>query len=216
MQTETDARSLRGLYAVTDAREPKPQAIAHGVQQALQGGARIIQYRDKSADHARRQQTASELRRLTADFGALLIINDDLALATECNADGVHLGRDDGDIRAARIRLGAQAIIGASCYNRLENAHAALAAGADYVAFGRFFPSRSKPGAVPAERELLRRAKQELDTPIAAIGGITADNAASLLAAGADMLAVVDGLFAQADVEAAARRLSALFADMQP
>ncbi len=203
---------LHGLYAITDARQSEPQTVIRTAQQALRGGARLLQYRDKSDDPGRRRQTAQALRKATRTYGALLIVNDDLALAEACDADGVHLGRDDGDVSAARARLGPRAIIGASCYDRLELAHTAIAAGADYVAFGRFFPSRTKPEAVPADLELLHRAKRELDAPVVAIGGIHAGNAAPLVAAGADMLAVVDGLFAQPDVEAAARRLSALYA----
>jgi len=141
----------------------------------------------------------------------LLIINDDVALAATCNADGVHIGQHDTELREARTQLGPQAIIGISCYNRFELAQQAAENGADYVAFGRFYPSKTKPDAVPASLDLLHQAKQELDVPVAAIGGITVDNAAPLLEAGADMLAVVDGLFGQADIRPAAQHYQTLF-----
>jgi len=195
---------LRGLYAITDARKITPETIAHAVEQALCGGAAIIQFRDKSCDQTRRLHTAQRLRQLTGQYQALLIINDDVALAAACNADGVHIGQHDTELREARTQLGPQAIIGISCYNRFELAQQAAANGADYVAFGRFFPSRTKPDAMPAGLNLLHQAKQELDIPVVAIGGITVDNAAPLIEAGADMLAVVDGLFGQADIRAAA------------
>lgn len=197
---------LRGLYAITDARETTPETIARTVEQALRGGAAIIQFRDKSCDHPRRLRTAQALRELTHQHHALLIINDDAALAATCNADGVHIGQHDTELREARAQLGPQAIIGISCYNRFELAQQAAASGADYVAFGRFYPSKTKPDAVPASPDLLHQAKQELDIPVVAIGGITVDNAAPLIEAGADMLAVVDGLFDQADIRAAAEQ----------
>lgn len=209
MATMTDrprCTRLRGLYAITDARETDPDAIAHAVEQALHGGARIIQFRDKSCDHPRRLRTAQALRELTHQHHALLIINDDVALAATCNADGVHIGQHDTELHTARSQLGPQAIIGISCYNRFELAQQAAASGANYVAFGRFFPSKTKPDAVPANLDLIRKAKQELDIPVVAIGGITVQNAAPLLAAGADMLAVINDLFGQADIRTAAQQ----------
>ncbi len=203
---------LRGLYAITDARETKPGTIAHAVEQALHGGASIIQFRDKSCDHPRRLRTAQTLRELTQQHHALLIINDDVALAATCNADGVHIGQHDTELRAARSQLGPQAIIGISCYNRFELAQQAAASGANYIAFGRFFPSKTKPDAVPANLDLIRKAKQELDIPVVAIGGITVKNAAPLLAAGADMLAVINDLFGQADIRTAAQQYQTLMA----
>ncbi len=210
----TDPRKdhrLRGLYAITDARISDPERLARDVRQALLGGARIIQYRDKSADRSRRLQSAQGLRKLTRRHGALLIINDDVILAAQSKADGVHIGRHDTGLADARARLGPQAIIGTSCYNQFELARRAAEAGADYIAFGRFFSSRTKPDAVPAGIELLRRAKRELDIPTVAIGGITATNAAPLVSAGADMLAVIDGLFAQPDIRATAGQFCRLF-----
>jgi len=202
---------LRGLYAITDARLQSPDAFYRRVSLAIDGGASIIQYRDKSADRRLRLEQAQALVELCRARGARLIVNDDVALAASCGADGVHLGRDDASLSAARQRLGETAIIGVSCYNSLELAQAAVGQGADYLAFGRFFPSQTKPDAVQADLELIREAKRRWAVPIAAIGGITADNAAALLRAGADMLAVVQGVFAAADVREAAARYAVLF-----
>jgi thiamine-phosphate pyrophosphorylase len=146
----------------------------------------------------------------------MLIVNDSVALAREVAADGVHLGREDGDVAAARRALGPAAVIGVSCYDELQRARDARAAGADYVAFGSFFPSPTKPGAVRASLDLLRQARRELDLALVAIGGIGAQNAAGLIDAGADALAVVSALFDATDVEAQARRISRLFPALRP
>ncbi|MCU7905851.1 MAG: thiamine phosphate synthase [Candidatus Thiodiazotropha sp. (ex Epidulcina cf. delphinae)] len=203
--------SLHGLYAITDTRLCPPESLLRQIEEALRGGARIIQYRDKSNDRHRRRMEAGALHRLCRQYGALLLINDDVELAKQSGADGVHLGREDAGLAFARARLGANAVIGVSCYNCLESAHRACVAGADYAAFGRFFPSRSKPDAVRADPELLRRAKTSFDLPLVAIGGITPENGARLISAGADMLALIHGIFAQPDVEAAGRRINKLF-----
>jgi len=202
---------LRGLYAITDAALCAEPGLLPAVEAALRGGAKLIQYRDKGRDGERRLAEASGLTLLCRGYGVPLIINDDVELAAAAGADGVHLGKDDPRIGAARARLGAGAIIGVSCYNRLELAREAEAAGADYVAFGRFFPSSSKPLAVQADTELLRAARREIRCPIAAIGGITPENGGDLAAAGADMLAVIQAVFGQADVGAACRRFAPLF-----
>lgn len=207
----TPAPILAGLYAITDAAQTDASQLIADVEQTLRGGARIIQYRDKSAQHTQRKHTAEQLRRLTREYEALLIINDDVQLAKSVKADGVHLGRDDQGINTAREQLGAEAIIGMSCYNDFARAQHAADSGADYIAFGRFFPSRTKPDAVPADIELLQRAKRELDIPIAAIGGITADNAQILINAGADMLAVITDIFSQPDIKGAAQRYQPFF-----
>jgi len=199
-------RGLRGLYAITDRDLAAGQDLVDQVAAALQGGARLIQYRDKGGDRQRRHEQASRLLRLTRQQGALLIINDDVELAAATSADGVHLGKQDTHIAEARERLGPDAIIGISCYNRLELARQAQRTGADYLAFGRFFPSRTKPQAVQAEPQLLRRAKRELHLPLVAIGGITPENGASLITAGADMLAVIHAVFGQPDVRQACER----------
>jgi thiamine-phosphate pyrophosphorylase len=202
---------LTGLYAITDTTLTPGGALIPAVAAALRGGARIIQYRDKSHDAARRREEAAVLNALCTEHGALLIINDDVQLAADIGAAGVHLGRDDAALPAARKRLGNDAIIGVSCYNQLTRAQAAAEQGADYVAFGRFFPSRTKPDALAATPELLRAARHALALPLVAIGGITPDNGGLLIDAGADMLAVIHGVFGQPDIEAAARRFAALF-----
>ncbi|MES9969442.1 MAG: thiamine phosphate synthase, partial [Candidatus Thiodiazotropha sp.] len=148
---------LRGLYAITDTQLSPEQALLQHVEQALLGGASIIQYRDKSTVDSQRLAEAATLQSLCREHGALLIINDDVDLANRVGADGVHLGADDQAPSSARRILGEHAIIGVSCYNRLDLARQAAAKGADYIAFGRFFPSRIKPGAVQAHPELLTR-----------------------------------------------------------
>ncbi|MBS0581993.1 MAG: thiamine phosphate synthase [Proteobacteria bacterium] len=197
----------RGLYAISDG--PRPDLLA-AVKAALRGGAVLLQYRDKTADSARRAFEARALRELCARHEVPFIVNDDVELALAAGADGVHLGEDDGDIAAARARLGSGAIIGASCYDSRARARELAAAGADYLAFGAFFPSSTKPDARRATPDLLRAAKP-LGLPLVAIGGITPDNAQPLVEAGADFLAVISGVFAQADPEAAARRYAALY-----
>jgi thiamine-phosphate pyrophosphorylase len=181
------------------------------VQQAIEGGARLIQYRDKSRDSAKRVTEAAGLLAVCRSAGIALLINDDVELAAALGADGVHLGRDDSDPREARRQLGPSAIIGVSCYDRFERAARAQEEGADYAAFGRFFPSATKPHAVPAGIDLLHRARRELRLPLVAIGGVTPENGASLVRAGADMLAVVEGVFGQPDIRSAALAYRRLF-----
>lgn len=204
-------RRLHGLYAIADTLYLGDTVLAAAVGQALRGGARAIQYRDKSHSAAQRARAAQMLRALCADYGAIFIVNDDVSLARAAHADGVHLGRDDAAIDAARLALGQNALIGISCYNDLERAEQAVRSGADYIAFGSFFPSRTKPNAVRAEAALLRAARERFDLPLVAIGGITADNGATLIDAGADALAVISGVFDQPDIEQAARRYARLF-----
>jgi thiamine-phosphate pyrophosphorylase len=205
-------RSLpRGLYAITDSHLIPADTLTDQVAAAIRGGAAVIQYRDKSSSPEQRQQQAAALVSLCHDHGIALIINDDAELAAAVGADGVHLGKADSTLRSVRKRLGAGAIIGMSCYNEFERAVAAASEGADYVAFGRFFPSQSKPDAVAADPELLRQARQQLSIPVVAIGGITPENGAPLITAGAQLLAAIHGVFGQADVQAAARRYAELF-----
>ncbi len=185
--------------------------LADQAAQAIAGGARLIQYRNKGGDSPRRLQEAEALRSVCRAAAVPFIVNDDVALAARIDADGVHLGRDDADPTGARERLGPDALIGVSCYDSLERAVHAQAVGADYVAFGRFFPSRTKPLATPATTELLRRAREILDIPLVAIGGITPDNGGILIAAGADMLAAIDAVFGRADIRAAAAAFASLF-----
>lgn len=202
---------LRGLYAITDATLCAKRGLIADVAAAIRGGAVMIQYRDKSTDVARREQEARALLALCRKQGVPLIINDDVELARTIGADGVHLGVEDGGMRAARSRLGDDAILGMSCYDSLELARSARAGGANYLAFGAFFASPTKPAAVPAPLALLREASDNLRLPIVAIGGITPDNGAALVAAGAGLLAVVSGVFAGDDPELAARQYAALF-----
>ena len=199
-----------GLYAIT----PETADTAHlltQVEAALAGGAAAVQYRDKSGDVARRHGQASELLELCQQFGVPLIINDDLRLADLCGADGVHLGRDDGSVAKARVILGPDKFVGASCYQSLELARAAQAEGANYVAFGSFYPSSTKPQAQRAELALLHAARSAIQVPIVAIGGITPTNAPALLDAGADSLAVLSALFNAPDVRGAAQTFNQLF-----
>jgi len=205
-------RSLpRGLYAITDSHLITADKLTGQVAAAIRGGATVIQYRDKSSSPAQRQQQAAALVSLCHDHGIPLIINDDVELAVVVGAHGVHLGKADSTVRSARKQLGSDAIIGVSCYNEFERAVEAASEGADYVAFGRFFPSQSKPDTVTADPELLRQARQRLGIPVVAIGGITPENGQPLITAGAQLLAAIHGVFGQADVQAAARRYAELF-----
>jgi len=202
----------RGLYAVTDPVLTPGQRLLQAVAAAIDGGAVMVQYRHKSAAEAERRREARALLELCRARGVPLIVNDDVELAAALGADGAHIGKDDVPVGEARRVLGREAIIGVSCYDSLPAACAAAEAGADYVAFGSFFPSTIKPQAVRAELELLRQSRARLSLPIVAIGGITPQNGAQLVAAGADLLAVITGVFASPDAAAAARRYAALFA----
>ncbi|HEV2110068.1 MAG TPA: thiamine phosphate synthase [Gammaproteobacteria bacterium] len=202
---------LAGLYAITDTTLTPDVQLPAAVEAAIRGGARLVQYRDKSGDAARRLGEARSLAALCRGHGATFIVNDDVELALQSGADGVHLGRDDASLATARVRLGPRAIIGVSCYDSLPDAVTAAHGGADYVAFGSFYASGSKPGAVRAPVGLLTEARRELSIPVCAIGGITPGNGAALIAAGADMLAVIRGLFATEDVTAAAQGYVRLF-----
>ena len=203
-------QAVRGLYAVTPDETDTAELLCK-VRQALLGGARVLQYRNKSATATLREEQARALRELTHEFSVPLIINDDARLAQQIGADGVHLGSEDGSVAAARAVLGGSKIIGVSCYNRAILAHEAVRQGADYVAFGAFFSSSVKPDAVAADTELLRRARAELNVPLVAIGGITALNGVRLLQAGADALAVISAVFVARDIQVAAQDFSKLF-----
>jgi thiamine-phosphate pyrophosphorylase len=208
----TAARApIAGLYALTPELADTAALVAR-VAAALAGGAAVVQYRNKLGDAALRREQALALRALCAARGATFIVNDDVDLAREVAADGVHLGRDDAAVAAARQRLGAGAIIGASCYDSLERAQRAVAAGADYLAFGSFFASSVKPEATRAHPSLLTAAKARWRVPVVAIGGISATNAPALIAAGADALAVISALFDAPDVAAAAEALCRVIA----
>ena len=206
-------RGIHGLYAITPEPPPALEVLLDQVEKAIIGGARIIQYRDKENKTGLLRHNASALSALCHRHQVLLIVNDDPLVARDAGADGVHLGREDAPISSARRLLGEQAIIGISCYNRLDLALQAEHSGADYIAFGSFFASPTKPEAVIAALPLLSQAREQLSIPIVAIGGITSDNGAPLIAAGAASLAVVSGVFAQADITAAAQAYARLFDD---
>ncbi|MET0231801.1 MAG: thiamine phosphate synthase [Rhodanobacteraceae bacterium] len=196
-----------GLYAITDG--PRDDLLT-ACEAALDGGATLLQYRDKTRDAERRLAEAHALAALCARYAVPLIVNDDVELAAAAGAAGVHLGEDDLDVASARARLGANAIVGVSCYDSLERARSLAAAGADYLAFGAFHPSPTKPNARKATLALLRKAKA-FGLPLVAIGGITVENGAALIDAGADYLAVISAVFGADDVRVAARSLTSLF-----
>ena len=207
----TEANTLRGLYAITPDGLPGDRLIEQ-VDAVLRGGATLVQYRDKQRDLRQQGEIAHALRALCRQHGARLIINDSLELALAVDADGVHLGGSDGDLVAARRALGPGKLLGASCYADFELARQAVAAGADYVAFGAVYPSPTKPQALRAPHALFARCRAELDVASCAIGGITAANGAALVAAGADLLAVITDLFEANDVAARAADFAQLFA----
>jgi len=207
-------RRLRGLYAITPDIVDIALLVAK-VDAAIAGGAQIIQYRNKSAAPALLRKQAAMLSRVCDGGGALFIVNDDVALAREVGAAGVHLGEDDGDVGRARAAGGEAMLIGVSCYNDLSRAKRLVGEGADYVAFGSFHSSLTKPGARRAEPALLRRAKR-LGVPVVAIGGITAGNGRALVEAGADALAVISDVFAHDDVAEITRAAAAIAACFEP
>ena len=199
---------LRGLYAITpDVADT--ESLERKVEQALAGGVVALQYRNKLLAKDKRLAQAHRLAALAQGYGVPFIVNDDVEIALAVGANGAHLGKDDADLRAARERLAGK-ILGASCYDRIDLARAAVAGGADYVAFGAVFPSPTKPAALRAPLSLFGEAKS-LGVPLAAIGGITLENAPQLLAAGADLLAVISDLFDAADIAARARQYARLF-----
>jgi thiamine-phosphate pyrophosphorylase len=201
--------AISGLYAITPDERDTAE-LSRKVRQALLGGARVVQYRNKSADAALRLEQVLALRALTREFSVPLIVNDDALLARQIDADGVHLGGADGSVAAARGVLGSSKFIGVSCYNRLPLAREAVSQGADYVAFGSFFASAVKPDAVAATPDLLQQARRELAVPLVAIGGISVQNGAQLVSAGAHALAVISALFGAADIRDAAHQFSNL------
>jgi len=205
---------LRGLYAITPEHADGARLLSE-VEAALVGGCRIVQHRDKTSAMPERVARARALRELTRRHGARLLINDDIALAFLVEADGVHLGKDDGNLMAARALLGPNRILGASCYADFAAAQAAAAAGVDYVAFGAVYPSPTKPHAPLAGSDLFFAAKTRLTVASCAIGGITLANAPPLIAAGADLLAVITDLFSAPDIAARAAAYQRLFEEAQ-
>lgn len=201
---------IAGLYAITPDLADTDDLLQR-VRAALTGGARVLQYRNKTASAALRREQAQALQQLCTEFHIPLLINDHLDLALAVDAAGLHLGGDDGDIAAARAQLGPHKLLGASCYDRIELAQKAVAAGADHIAFGSFFASSIKPDAVRPPLDLISRAKKQFRLPVVAIGGITPQNAPQLIAAGVDAVAVISAVYTAADVAAAAREFQDLF-----
>ncbi len=203
--------SIKGLYVLTDENLISESSLNHYVEQAILGGASVVQYRNKNATYQSRVTQAESLLQICNLHSVPLIINDDIGLCADIGADGVHLGQSDGDITDAREHLGSDAIIGITCHNSIKLALDAQEAGADYVAFGRFFPSSTKPDAHPAKLTILEQASKMLEIPSVAIGGITKDNAAKLIEAGASSIAVAGSVFSDPDPKAQAEKLSGLF-----
>ena len=200
---------IQGLYAITDSHLILSSRLIQSVEQAIIGGAKIIQYRNK--EQIQYIEQAIALKNLCQQYQIPLIINDDIQLAQKIGADGVHLGKDDSKLSMARNILGNKAIIGISCYNKISLAKQAIAGGATYVAFGSFFSSSTKPQATPCEINILRQVRKNFTCPIVAIGGITPDNGNNLITAGADCLAVINGVFGQTDITTAAQKYAQLF-----
>lgn len=203
-------RKPAGLYAITPD-EPRTEVLLEKVGLALRGGASVLQYRNKSAAPALRLEQGRALAALCRAAGASFIVNDDLALALELEADGLHLGAEDGDLAESRRRLGPGRLLGASCYDRIELAQAAAQAGVDYLAFGSVFSSVTKPAAVRAPLALFAEARRRFALPLVAIGGISLQNAPEVFAAGADAVAVISALFDADDIAARAAGFTRLY-----
>ena len=201
---------ITGLYAITPD-EQRTEILVRKVSQALSGGASVVQYRNKSGNAALRHEQGRALVALCNAAGVPFIVNDDLALALALDADGVHLGADDGDLAKARQRLGQGKLLGASCYDRIELARTAAKAGADYLAFGSVFASGTKPSAVRAPLAIFAEARRSIALPLVAIGGITLQNAHQVFRAGADAAAVIGALFEAGDICACASGFTQLY-----
>lgn len=207
-------KKIQGVYAITHPDLFAGITAIEAIIQALEAGVRVLQYRDKHANSMQRQQRARQLQQLCQAHQVVFIVNDDWQLALEIGADGVHLGKKDGDLTEVRARAPSNFIIGVSCYNQLSRALMAQQNGADYVAFGRFFPSNTKPDAVACELGLLTQAKARLQIPVVAIGGINAQNARQVIQAGADGIAVIEAVFGtdgRCDIYQATRELVNVF-----
>ncbi|WP_394782214.1 thiamine phosphate synthase [Undibacterium sp.] len=202
---------LKGLYIVTPDWDDTEKLLA-ATEQALLGGAAVVQYRHKFADEKLRRVQASALQQLCRRYQRPFIINDYVNLCVELNADGIHVGGTDISVAEARMRVGKHKIVGASCYGDLQLAHLAAATGASYVAFGGFYPSRVKKYAVTTSASIVTQAKQEIALPNVVIGGMTADNSQPLVAAGADMVAAISSVYMAPDPQAAAKEFVELFA----
>jgi thiamine-phosphate pyrophosphorylase len=203
------ADMIRGLYAITPDIADTDLLLAK-VEAALQGGINMLQYRNKTANHKLQTQQARAILPLCRQYKVPLIINDSVKLCLTLDADGVHLGADDGNLAEVRARIGKDKILGASCYNRFDLALSAEKQGASYVAFGACFASSTKPNAPVAGLDVFTRAKTELSIPTVAIGGITLQNAAQVLQAGANSIAVIQAIFNAEDIKLAASQFKAL------
>ena len=203
-------RKLAGLYAVTPD-EPRTDILVAKVGEAFRGGVAALQYRNKTAGQKLRLEQARALAALCGEVGVIFIVNDDVELALESGADGAHLGAEDGDLADARRRLGQGKLLGASCYDRIDLAAAAVQAGADYLAFGSVFSSLTKPGAVRAPLAIFGEARRRFALPLVAIGGITLQNAPQVFAAGADAVAVISAVFDARDIAASAAGFNRLY-----
>lgn len=195
MSYQTALHQIYGLYGITDPILLSDTELLTGVSAAIKGGLKVLQYRNKKLSVEDQYQQALALSELCRQHQVCFIINDNYELALKVGADGVHIGKDDGRVSAARSYLGADAIVGVSCYNDISNAKKAISEGASYVAFGRFFPSKTKPQAVQAKLDLIKEAREQLAVPVVAIGGINRENATQLIARGAHSVAVIHDLF---------------------
>ncbi len=211
MDRKCPPHPIRGVYLLADRKRIGDTALEGIVTAALKGGVGVVQYRDKTADHARRLRQSQALAELCHQYRVSLIINDDPELAQRSGADGVHLGDEDASIESARKTLGPDACIGVSCYNQIARARQAQEAGADYVAFGSVYPSSTKPWAVKASLHLLGQACGELRIPVVAIGGITPENTGPLIQTGVDTIAVLGSILDCNDPQTAAHALSQHF-----
>ena len=206
---------MRGLYAITPAIA-SARRLHEMCAAALEGGAAILQYRNPRADAKMQLKQAAALAQLCRAFGALFVVNNHPRLAAQVGADGVHLGQNDMDLQAAREIVGPDAIIGATCHDSPQKARQAQKDGANYCAMGAFFPSPTKPDAIPCGLEKIAQAKHKCKLPIVAVGGINSQNITQVVRAGADSVAVVSALFAANDIRKAAQELSAAFSSSHP
>jgi thiamine-phosphate pyrophosphorylase len=204
-------KKIQGVYAITDPYLLSDNILYNSVSQAIDAGISVLQYRNKTASYDLQQQQAECLNTVCQKNQVVFLINDSIQLAKQVSADGVHLGKEDNNVSHAREQLGPSAIIGISCYNQLQRAIDAEQYGADYIAFGRFFSSKTKPHASAADPQIITQAKQKISIPIVAIGGITVENANTVINAGADSIAVINSIFAQKKTFNAAEELVQLF-----
>ena len=202
--------SNRGIYAITDCANTTEQELLEKSEAILKTGISLFQYRNKTSNQQKKKELAQELQSLCHQYNTPFIVNDDVLLAKDISADGIHLGKDDDDISLAREVIGSR-IIGISCYNNINRAIAAEKAGANYIAFGAFFPSVTKPDAKKADIALVKQAKSQLTIPIVAIGGITPENGKQLIEANIDYLAVISGLYSASDTISATQSYNDLF-----